>query len=257
MKLHTLLTTGAVILSLAAGSALAQDDKAKKQAEIRKVTATSLEKFYKADPKLKEAVAKAPGYAVFTTYGFSFIFGGAGGKGVAQDNKTKSVTYMDMAQASAGLQVGAAQSETLIIFKNAQGPADFHRQGLGSERRRRRAGGCGRQVGRARRRRAGDRRRVVLRPDAERAAGGRCGRRDEVLEGQGAELAPAKAAIPKAAPSGAAFLWRGIAECTGPRRARASRTAPVRKSGGILLSRLAPNMEQYPPIWPAPLTSSR
>ena len=27
------------------------------------------------------------------------------------------------------------------------GPADFHRQGVGSERRRRRAGGCGRQVG--------------------------------------------------------------------------------------------------------------
>lgn len=119
MKLHLLLTTAVLSLSLAAGSALAQDEKAKKQAEIRKVTATSLERFYKADPKLKEAVAKAPGYAVFTTYGFSFIFGGAGGKGVAQDNKTKSVTYMDMAQASAGLQVGAAQSETLIIFKNA------------------------------------------------------------------------------------------------------------------------------------------
>jgi lipid-binding SYLF domain-containing protein len=119
MKFHTLLTAGAVILSLAAGGALAQSEKVKKQDEIKKVTATSLERFYKADPKLKEAVATAPGYAVFTTYGFSFIFGGAGGKGVAQDNKTKMVTYMDMAQASAGLQVGAAQSETLIIFKNA------------------------------------------------------------------------------------------------------------------------------------------
>ena len=125
MKLHHLLTTAVLSLSLAAGSALAQDEKAKKQAEIRNVTATSLERFYKADPKLKEAVAKAPGYAVFTTYGFSFILGGAGGKGLAQDNKTKKATYMDMAQASAGLQVGASESETLIIFKNAQALQTF------------------------------------------------------------------------------------------------------------------------------------
>jgi lipid-binding SYLF domain-containing protein len=125
MKLQTLLTTGAVILSLAAGGALAQSDKAKKQAEIQKVTQGSLEKFFKADPKLKEAVAKAPGYAVFTTYGISFLIGGAGGKGLATDSKTKHITYMDMAQASAGLQVGAAQSETLIIFKNAQALQTF------------------------------------------------------------------------------------------------------------------------------------
>jgi lipid-binding SYLF domain-containing protein len=100
MKLHTLLTTGAVILSLAAGGALAQTEKAKKQAEVKKATATSLEKFYKADPKLKGEVAKSPGYAVFTTYGLSFIIGGAGGKGLVHDMKTKKDTYMDMAQAS-------------------------------------------------------------------------------------------------------------------------------------------------------------
>src|SRR5215831_14076027 len=125
MKLHYLLTTAVVALSLATGNALAQDDKAKKQAEVRKATQTSLEKFFKADPKLKDAVAKAPGYAVFTTYGFSFIFGGAGGKGVATDNKTKKITYMDMAQASAGLQVGAAESETLIVFKSAEALQNF------------------------------------------------------------------------------------------------------------------------------------
>jgi len=125
MKLHLLLTTAVLSLSLAAGSALAQDEKAKKQAEIRKVTATSLERFYKADPKLKADVAKAPGYAVFTTYGISFLIGGAGGKGLAQDNKTKKVTYMDMAQASVGLQVGAAESETLFIFKTEKALQQF------------------------------------------------------------------------------------------------------------------------------------
>ena len=125
MKLHTLLTTGAVILSLAAGGALAQTEKVKKQAEVKKATATSLEKFYKADPKLKEAVAKSPGYAVFTTYGLSFLIGGAGGKGLVHDMKTKRDTYMDMAQASAGLQIGASESETLIIFKSPQAMAQF------------------------------------------------------------------------------------------------------------------------------------
>jgi lipid-binding SYLF domain-containing protein len=125
MKLHRLLTAAAVTLSLAAGSAFAQDEKAKKQAEIRKATATSLQKFYKADPKLKEAVAKAPGYAVFTTYGLSFIFGGAGGKGLVHDSKTKKVTYMDMAQASAGLQIGASESETLIVFKSPKAMQNF------------------------------------------------------------------------------------------------------------------------------------
>jgi lipid-binding SYLF domain-containing protein len=126
MKLHHFLTTAALSLSLvAAGGALAQTEKAKKQAEIRKVTATSLEKFFKADPKLKEAVAKAPGYAVFTPFGISFLIGGAGGKGLTHDNKSKKDTFMEMAQASAGVQAGIAESETLIVFKNAKAMQEF------------------------------------------------------------------------------------------------------------------------------------
>ena len=125
MKLQTLLTTGAVILSLAAGGALAQTEKAKKQAEIQKVTQGSLEKFYKADPKLKEAVAKAPGYAVFTTFGLSFGLGGAGGKGVAHDNMSKKDTYMSIGQASAGLQIGASDTRYLFVFDDGKALADF------------------------------------------------------------------------------------------------------------------------------------
>jgi len=125
MKLHHLLTSAAVMLSLAAGNALAQGEKEKKQAEIRKVTHASLEKFYKANPKLKEQVARAPGYAIFTTYGLSFLIGGAGGSGLAHDTKTNKDTFMNMAQASAGLQAGISENETLIIFKSTKAMQDF------------------------------------------------------------------------------------------------------------------------------------
>jgi lipid-binding SYLF domain-containing protein len=129
MKPLHLLTTGVLMVSLAAGNAFAQAEKVKKQAEVRKVTQTTLEKFYKADPKLKQQVAKAPGYAVFTTYGLSFLIGGAGGSGLAQDNKTKKTTYMDMAQMSAGVQIGASETETLIIFKTLKAMEQFVNSG--------------------------------------------------------------------------------------------------------------------------------
>jgi len=125
MNLFLRLASAVLFTALAAGGVHAQADKAKQQDEVRKVTASSLQKFYKADPKLKAEVEKAPGYAVFTTYGLSFIVGGAGGKGVAYDNKTKRATYMDMAQVSAGIQVGASESETLIVFKSPKALQGF------------------------------------------------------------------------------------------------------------------------------------
>ena len=124
MKFHQVLATGALMLSLTVGGAFAQD-KAAKQAEVVKVSQASLEKFYKARPALKADVAKAPGYAVFTTYGLSFLVGGAGGKGLAHDNKTNKNTYMKMGAGSVGFQVGAAESEFLIVFKTEKALADF------------------------------------------------------------------------------------------------------------------------------------
>jgi lipid-binding SYLF domain-containing protein len=124
MKAFKLFLQALLVLALAAGTAMAQD-KAKKQAEIQKGVNTALEKFYKAKPELKGEVAKAPGYAVFTTYGLSFLIGGAGGSGLVHDNKTKKNTYMNMAQASAGLQMSAAETQHLIIFKTAKAMQQF------------------------------------------------------------------------------------------------------------------------------------
>lgn len=124
MKISRVLTIAAVMLSFVATGALAQDQ-AKKQAEVRKVSQQTLNAFYKADPQLKTAVRKAPGYAVFTTYGFSFLLGGAGGKGFVHNNKTKKNTYMELAAVSAGLQIGAEEERYLFVFKDAKSMQHF------------------------------------------------------------------------------------------------------------------------------------
>ena len=124
MKRRKLLVISAALTSLLAGGAYAQD-KAAQQAEVKAKAMQALQDFYKSDPKIKDAVSKAPGYAVFTTYGLSFGLGGAGGKGIAHDSKSKKDTYMSMAQASAGLQIGASDTRYLFIFNDTKSLADF------------------------------------------------------------------------------------------------------------------------------------
>ena len=125
MKLINVVTTAVLALSLAACSSMTPSEKASKQTEIRHATQQSLDRFFKADPTLQSAVANSPGYAIFTTYGMSVIVGGAGGKGIVHNNRTRTDTFMDAAQASAGLQVGAAQTDTLIIFKTEEALQKF------------------------------------------------------------------------------------------------------------------------------------
>ena len=123
MKTWIGMLAAAVMFSAVAGTAIGADtDATAKRAEVRKAAQASLARFYKQNPKLKEEVDRSPGYAVFTTYGVSFIVGGSGGTGLAHDRKTGRDTFMNMAQASVGVQLGASQSETLIIFKS---PAAF------------------------------------------------------------------------------------------------------------------------------------
>lgn len=116
--------TVAVCFLASGGGALAAD-KAKNQAEVREKAQQALEGFYKADAGLKGQVEQAAGYAVFTTYGLSFLVGGAGGKGLAHNNKTGKDTFMDLALASAGIQIGASETRYLFIFTDAKALQEF------------------------------------------------------------------------------------------------------------------------------------
>lgn len=126
MKLNRILAIATLaIASFSTTVAFADADKEKKQAEIQAAVSQTLTEFYKASPKLKEAVKNAPGYAVFTTYGLSFVVGGSGGSGLVHNNKTKTDTYMSLAQASAGLQIGASQTRYLFVFNDAAAMQKF------------------------------------------------------------------------------------------------------------------------------------
>lgn len=123
-------------------------DKTKAREEIRANAGKALEQFYASDPKIRDQVAQSAGYGVFNTYGVSFLLGGAGGTGLVHDNATKKDWYMRVAQASAGVQLGAAQNETLIVFPTRKSLTDFVEKGwVGSATGGGSAGAAGKSTG--------------------------------------------------------------------------------------------------------------
>ena len=106
----------ATVLSLSA-PALAADPAAQK-AELHKMCEAALATLYKEKPAAKAEVAKSAGYGCFSSFGISFFVGGAGGRGLVHDNATKKDYYMNMAQASGGLDFGIKDYREVLVFKD-------------------------------------------------------------------------------------------------------------------------------------------
>ena len=93
-------------------------DVAAQKAELRKMCDEALVTLYKAKPEMKARTSKAPGYGCFSSFGLSFILGGAGGRGLVHDNATKKDTYMNMGQATAGLDIGIKDYREVLVFND-------------------------------------------------------------------------------------------------------------------------------------------
>jgi lipid-binding SYLF domain-containing protein len=115
------LALAAVAAVLLAASPFASaSDATAKRAEIRKMCDEALAVLYKEKPEMKAQVAKAAGYGCFSSFGMSFILGGAGGVGLVHANAAKKDTYMNMGQASAGLDIGIKEYREVLVFKDAK-----------------------------------------------------------------------------------------------------------------------------------------
>jgi lipid-binding SYLF domain-containing protein len=123
--LSAVIVSAMVFLSLAlvscASAPLSKSEKEQKQEDVRNVANKTLADLYAKNPAAKNAVSKAAGYAVFSDFGFKFIFmGGAGGSGVAVNNATKQETFMKMAEFQPGLGFGAAKFRIVFIFETLE-----------------------------------------------------------------------------------------------------------------------------------------
>jgi lipid-binding SYLF domain-containing protein len=111
-------------------SAHAGTDKEKQQKQVRNMAQDTLQRLYKAEPKAKESVQHATGYAVFSDVGVKILFAGSGdGKGIAVNNRSKHETFMKMFEVQAGLGMGVEKFRVVFVFDNEKAFNSFVNSG--------------------------------------------------------------------------------------------------------------------------------
>jgi lipid-binding SYLF domain-containing protein len=124
------LIVAALLLILAATVPAADNNKEKDQKQIRKMSMDTLHRLYKAEPKTKQVIQSAAGYAVFRNLGVKIFLAGSGsGKGIAVNNKSKDETFMKMLQVQAGLGIGVKKFRVVFVFDSEKALDSFVNSG--------------------------------------------------------------------------------------------------------------------------------
>ena len=128
MKRRTMVMAATLVCAVPGVSSAAT--KEENQAEVRKAAQDALAAVYKLQPAARKAVESAAGYAAFSNFGMKILLLGSGtGKGVAVNNKSKSTTYMRMAELQAGLGIGVKKFQLVWVFETDQAFNNFINSG--------------------------------------------------------------------------------------------------------------------------------
>lgn len=98
--------------------------------DLRALAADTLQRLYSAQPRARQAVEAAAGYAVFSNFGMKvFLAGGGSGRGLAVNNQTREEAFMRMAEVQAGLGFGVKKFRLVWVFQTQQAFDSFVRRG--------------------------------------------------------------------------------------------------------------------------------
>ncbi|NMG67130.1 hypothetical protein GPA19_19500 [Azoarcus indigens] len=113
-------TLALLLLATASPTAQAADEAAQQRAEIHRMCDEALSTLYAARPTARTIVARSAGYGCFSGFGVSLLLGGAGARGMVRDNASGEVVYMNMGQASAGLDIGIKDYREVLVFRDRE-----------------------------------------------------------------------------------------------------------------------------------------
>ena len=124
-KISALLLAWVFSLSAVAASS---GDIEREQAQ--KMRTEVLERLYREQPGTRTDIQNAAGYAVFSSGGVHIVFlSGAGGTGIAHDNRSGKDTYMNMAAAGVGLGLGIKDFRAVFVFHTPAAYKNFIEKG--------------------------------------------------------------------------------------------------------------------------------
>lgn len=119
-KLLSLLLIG-LLLAISTAEAKSDEAAARERAELRNMSAQTLERLYQKEPKARSAIANCYAYATLSNSGVKVIFiGNARGRGLAINNETGEEVFMKMREVSGGIGLGAKEYDLVFVFEDKE-----------------------------------------------------------------------------------------------------------------------------------------
>lgn len=112
-----------LLMMLMSSTALAKSDEsaAQQRAEIRNMSAQTLERLYEKQPAARRVIKNCYAYATLSNSGVKVLFiGNARGRGLAINNQTGEEVFMKMREMSGGIGIGAKEYDLIFVFADKE-----------------------------------------------------------------------------------------------------------------------------------------